>query len=112
MDQNDEIRARIRRRLADLGLATRGASLAADLGETTLRNFLKGMTVSLTTDTLAKLAPVLKTSQQWLLLGSSTEILDLVESLGGERKQMAIDVLQALAKTHGGNTATSTGEQQ
>jgi transcriptional regulator with XRE-family HTH domain len=89
-----DVRDRIRSRLADLGLSVKGASVAAGLGETTLRNYLDGMTVSLTVKTANKLAPVLKASAQWILYGETAEVVQIWERIPADRRQQAIDILE------------------
>ena len=89
-----DIRARIRARLKELDLTPRGASLAAGLGETTLRNYLKGMTQSLTVETANKLAPALKASAQWILYGESAEVVQIWERIPADRRPQALTVLE------------------
>src|SRR5688572_26325712 len=89
-----EIRERIRARLDELGLSVRGASKAAGLGETTLRNYLDGMTQSLTVETANKLAPILKASAQWILYGESAEVVQIWERIPAVRRPQARAVLE------------------
>lgn len=57
---------RIQERLEDLDLKAQTASILAGLGKSGVRNILDGASKHPRTDTLAKLAPVLKTSIEWL----------------------------------------------
>lgn len=97
MDIHDEIRQRIREKLEEHSLSVRGAALAASLGETTLRNFLDGMTQSLTVETVTKLAPVLKASVQWILVGETAEIQDLWDHVPIDQRPLARRVLEPFA---------------
>lgn len=98
MSTQDEIRERIQDRIDGLGLSVRGASISAGMGETTLRNYLKGMTESLTVESVNKLAPVLKVSSQWLLTGVSAEVVDLWERIPIGQRDLARDLLERLAE--------------
>jgi len=83
---HDDIRRRIKGRFDDLGLPPTGKWLKDHgIGQTTIRNFLDGLSASLTVETVGKLAGPLKTTERWLLFGTSTD--DLSE-----------DVLRAMAE--------------
>jgi SOS-response transcriptional repressor LexA len=60
---------RIQERCDALGISVRGAAKDAGLGFSTIRNILEGRSKSPRTDTIAKIAPVLKTTEAWLLKG-------------------------------------------
>ena len=93
MIDHDEIRARLRARFKDLGLSATGKWLKdCGIGQTTVRNFLDGMTQSLTVDTVVKLAPALKTSEKWILFGDSQDVSG--EALQ-EMAQNAVSEIQA-----------------
>jgi transcriptional regulator with XRE-family HTH domain len=95
MDSEDEIRARISARLAELSLDVKPASVKAGLGETTLRNYLKGMTNSLTFKTVEKLAGALDVTPRWILFGEdSPEIVDIMDRIPGDRRDHALNVLR------------------
>lgn len=97
MDDQDAIRAHIRGRLTELGLSQRGASIAAGLGETTLRNYLDGMTRSFTVDSVNKLATILKVSPRYLLFGETAEVVDIWDRIPLDRKAQALTVLSTFA---------------
>jgi transcriptional regulator with XRE-family HTH domain len=97
MDARDRIRAR----LDSLGISVRGASIAAGMGETTLRNYLKGMTKSLTVDSLEKLADVLEIAPTSLLYGDSAEVVNIWDRIPEDRRPLARDVLESFAKKAG-----------
>ena len=61
---------RINERLAALGLKPRTASLRADLGADAIRSIQRGKSQYPRTDTLAKLAPVLGTTLEYLSTGA------------------------------------------
>ena len=88
--EHDDIRDRLKGRMADLGLAPTGSWLKDyGIGQTTVRNFLDGMTRSLTIETVAKLSEPLKTSERWLLFGnqdaiSERDLRDMAEAAAGE----------------------------
>ena len=63
------VKTRIRERLEALGLSMRRASELSGMGETAIRDLLKNDTQSPRLDTLRKIAPVLKTSVEWLVNG-------------------------------------------
>lgn len=94
MDSQDQIRARIQARLDDLSLGAKTASITAGLGETTLRNFMKGMTKSLTVESVEKLAPSLKVSVRWLLFGESAEVVNIWDRIPVDRREQALEVLR------------------
>lgn len=71
--RSDAIKDRIRARLDELGLSMKGASQEAGLGETAIRDLLRNENQSPRTDTLEKLAPVLKTTVDWLVSGDNAE---------------------------------------
>ena len=62
-----DIAKRIQQRLDELGLSARAASLRATGSDGTIRMILSGKTANPRSDTLAKLAPVLETSVEWLM---------------------------------------------
>ena len=93
-----DIRERIEQRLAELGLSVRGASLAAGMGETTLRNYLKNMTNSLTVESVEKLAPVLKVSPRWILFGESAEVVNIWDRIPADQQRLALDILTQFAQ--------------
>lgn len=70
--EGDEIRARIDRRLKALGLSMRDASLRAGLNEGAVRD-LKRRSTNARIGTFAKLAPVLGTTEEWLINGTGPE---------------------------------------
>ena len=84
------IRARIRKRLDDLDLPLTGKWLKDHgIGQTTIRNYLEGMSQSLTIDTVAKLAEPLKSSERWLIFGdaqavSEDTLHEMIEYAAGE----------------------------
>jgi phage repressor protein C with HTH and peptisase S24 domain len=60
---------RIRQRLDDLQLSERAASLQATGSDATIRMIRSGKSANPRADTIAKLARVLQTTEQWLLTG-------------------------------------------
>lgn len=64
---------RIQKRLAATGKSARAASLEAGLSDAFIRNILKGKSGSPSADNLAKLAPVLGTTEVWLLRAQGPE---------------------------------------
>ncbi|WP_395393112.1 hypothetical protein WBP07_18095 [Novosphingobium sp. BL-8A] len=77
MIDHEDIRARLRARFSDLDLSLTGKWLKDHgIGQTTVRNFLDGMSQSLTVETLNKLAGPLKTSERWLLFGNDNALTD------------------------------------
>lgn len=79
---HDEIRERLRGRLEELGLSLTGKWLKDyGVGQTTVRNFLDGMTQSLTVETVGKLAEPLKTTEHWLLFGTDKSPLPSEDEL-------------------------------
>ena len=93
-----DMRQRIAERLENLGKSTRGASIDAGLGETTLRNYLKGMTQSMTVDNVEKLASVLEVSPRWLMFGEDTEVVNIWDRIPLEQREQAKDILKTFAK--------------
>lgn len=69
MTETSPIAARIRERLASLGLSVRAAASRAGSPESTIRNILEGKSESPRGTTLTKLAKALDVSEQWLLTG-------------------------------------------
>jgi len=69
---------RINERLAAVGLRPRTASLRAGLGADAIRSIQRGKSQSPRTDTLAKLAPVLETTLEYLSTGSGPAELSSV----------------------------------
>ena len=67
---NQALIERINQRLAAVGLKPRTASLRAGLGADAIRSILRGKSQYPRTDTLAKLAPVLQTSLEYLSTGN------------------------------------------
>lgn len=92
------IRDRIRQRIIELNLSVRGASIAAGLGETTVRNYLDEMTKSMTLATAEKLAPILKVSAQWILFGETSEVVDIWDHIPEGRRELALDVLKSFTQ--------------
>lgn len=73
---HDDMRRRIKGRMTDLELSLTGKWLKEHgIGQTTIRNFLDGMSSSTTTETLSKLAGPLKTTERWLIFGSDNPTL-------------------------------------
>jgi phage repressor protein C with HTH and peptisase S24 domain len=70
---------RIQKRLAAMGKSARAASLEAGLSDAFIRNILKGKSGSPSADNLAKLAPVLGTTEVWLLREQGPEQVDQSE---------------------------------
>lgn len=94
-----DMRDRITDRLDKLGLSVRGASVAAGLGETTLRNYLKGMTASLTVETVERLAEVLECSVQWLMSGTDAQkVVSIFDRIPEDQRDQALRVLETFAK--------------
>lgn len=94
LDQ-DAIRSRLRARLKDMGLSLTGVWLKKHgIGQTTLRNFLDGMTQSLTVDTVAKLAEPLETSELWILFGDSEDAPAVSEDALREMAETAVEEIQ------------------
>lgn len=96
-----DIKDRIRSRLKSLGISVRGASLSAGLGETTLRNYLKGMTNSMTVESLEKLAATLEMSPAALIYGDTAEVVNIWDRIPEERRPLARDVLESFTKKVG-----------
>lgn len=94
-----DMRDRIKDRLDQTGLSVRGASVAAGLGETTLRNYLKGMTASLTVETAERLAEVLECSATWLMTGTDPQKVVLIfDRIPEADRAQALRVLETFAK--------------
>lgn len=72
MLEND-LKSRIKERLAVLGLSARKASILAGLHPDTLGKVLQGSTKSLRGDNLTKIARVLKCTESWLETGEEAE---------------------------------------
>lgn len=77
---NGSISSRIEKRLAEMNLSPRAASLAASLSADAIRNIQRAERDNKPYDpkagTLAKLAVVLHTSEEWLLHGRGTEAVE------------------------------------
>lgn len=75
-----EVLSRIEQRLESLGLSASAASQRAGLSKDAIRNFQRsvraGKTAGMSTLTLDKLAPVLKTTTSWLLDGVGDEVVE------------------------------------
>lgn len=88
---------RIEERLEALGLSMKAASAAAGLGETAVRDLLRRKNHSPRLSTLKKLAPVLKTSVEWLMTGAgedsgnTAEIVDIWSRIPDAAKQEVLD---------------------
>lgn len=100
-----DIRTRIQELIdADPALTVRGVSLKAGLGETTLRNFLKGMTLSMTVDNVEKVAAVLGKTSRYLLYGEEGEVSYIWDRIPERRRQQALKVLETFAQTGSGGS--------
>lgn len=94
-----DIRTRIQELIdADPALTVRGVSLKAGLGETTLRNFLKGMTLSMTVDNVEKVAAVLGKSARYLLYGDEGEVSYIWDRIPEKKRDQALRVLETFAE--------------
>lgn len=71
---SQDLAFRIQKRLIATGKSARGASLEAGLSDAFIRNILEGKSKSPRSDTLAKLAPILGTSEAWLLKEEGPEV--------------------------------------
>jgi len=93
-------KARIRERLETLGMSANDASLKAGLNRKFLGGVLSNRTRSITLDSLMKLAPVLETSVEWLILGrgpdelpaGASEMLDYYTRLPDSERALLIDL--------------------
>lgn len=79
---------------ADSALSVRGVSLAAGLGETTLRNFLKGMTRSMTLESIEKIADILGVTARYLAYGDDKPVVYIWDRIPDQRRQQALQVLE------------------
>ncbi|GHC79575.1 S24 family peptidase [Limoniibacter endophyticus] len=68
-----DLKTRIQRRLDATRKTARGASLEAGLSDAFIRNILTDKSENPRSDTLARLAPVLRTTEAWLLRGEGPE---------------------------------------
>lgn len=94
-----DMRDRITERLDKMGLSVRGTSIAAGLGETTLRNYLKGMTASLTVESAERLAAVLECSATWLMTGTEPQkVVSIFDRIPEADRAQALRVLETFAK--------------
>lgn len=92
-----DIRSRIRARLKALGTTARAASVTAGYNTHFLNKYLTGSVSSISAEALIKLAEVLETSPEWLLVGrgpedlapGAAELLAIYTELGdGDRKSL------------------------
>lgn len=65
------LKARIEKRLVEIGKTARGASLEVGTNPDLIRNILRGVTENPRADTIRKLAEVLQVDEQWLLQEAS-----------------------------------------
>lgn len=89
----EQILERIDRRLRELGLTDRAASLRAGSPDTirSVRRQLKdGRQSGISTETLARLAPVLETTPEWLLSATGQETVAPAAETAPEGQQEAI----------------------
>jgi transcriptional regulator with XRE-family HTH domain len=94
-----DMRDRINERLEKTGLSVRGASIAAGLGETTLRNYLKGMTASLTVESAERLAAVLDCSATWLMTGTEPQkVVSIFDRIPEADRAQALRVLESFTR--------------
>lgn len=94
---HDDMRRRIKARMNDLGLSLTGKWLKDyGIGQTTIRNFLDGMNVSTTVETISKLAGPLKTTERWLIFGNDSPPLS--EDVLREMVEGAVSEIQPGAK--------------
>jgi hypothetical protein len=97
------IRDRIRQKIEEHDLTVQGASLAAGLGQTTLRDYLDDPDRDIRVKTLEKLAPVLKTSTKWLHTGEDgadpelAELHDIWDYIPRGRRKSLVDVAKGMA---------------
>lgn len=91
MDMRERIIALIE---ADPTLSVRGVSIAAGLGETTLRNFLKGMTRSMTLESIEKIADILGVSSRYIAYGDNEPVTYIWDRIPSARRQQALQVLE------------------
>jgi len=105
-DWRMDMRERIEMVLREKGRSVRGTSIAAGMGETTLRNYLKGMTQSLTIDSAEKLAAEMGVSAHWLIFGEepkteqppeTAEVIRFMSFMDLGRRQTARDIIKRLA---------------
>ncbi len=68
---NDDLKSRVRERLAEIGKTPRAASVDAGLHPDTIRNVLRERSVKPRADSLAKLAQALDCSVDWLIGGDA-----------------------------------------
>lgn len=79
--------------MAELGLPLTGTWLKDHgVGQTTVRNFLAGMSQSLTVETVAKLAEPLKTTERWIIFGGDAPVS---EGMLLEMAETAAEEIQA-----------------
>lgn len=96
------IRDRIREALQEQELTVQGASKAAGLGQTTLRDFLNDEDRSITLRTLEKLAPVLHKSVKWLQTGEPdgdpevAELIDIFSHQPPHLRRTLLDVARSM----------------
>lgn len=99
-----DLRAKIRSRMKELGLSMRGASLAAGLNETWMRDFLDGRTSHPSSRTMEMLAPVLKVPVEWFVTDTKdagdkdeAEIIWLYRHTPEGKKHLIRDLARALS---------------
>jgi DNA-binding Xre family transcriptional regulator len=94
-----DLRARIAEEIAKHeGMTVRSLSLQAGLSDSALHKFMTGMTKSLTTDNLEKLAEALGLTVRELWWGNDDgKIAYIWEHIPEERKDLAHEVLQRFA---------------
>ena len=101
MDIRERINAVIK---ASATMSVRNVSLAAGLSDSALHKFLTGSTVSLTLDTVDKLAEALGVDPAWLAYGEgsperATKIAKVLERISEQDQERALAVLEAFART-------------
>ena len=101
MDIRERINAVIK---ANPAMSVRNVSLAAGLSDSALHKFLTGSTVSLTLDTVDKLAEALGVDPAWLAYGEgspdrATKIAKVLERISAQDQERALAVLEAFART-------------
>ncbi|NNE82471.1 MAG: hypothetical protein HKN28_00720 [Alphaproteobacteria bacterium] len=102
---------RINERLAALGLKARTASLRAGLGPDAIRSIQRGKSRYPRTDTLAKLAPVLGTSLEYLSTGNGPEHVndDRTAHLGMQQRNASGAIARETPQDGHGSDPEMTG---
>lgn len=107
-----DLLARIDKRLEAVGLSESRAPQLAGMSDSTIRNLRRDLAAgkrrSMNTGTLGKLAPVLKTTVQWLLTGAgvedtlerTVESRDTELSIGDEWRARLSDALEQYGRPH------------